>query len=154
MVKKYGQYLKESKHDEILNVINSLVKSGDITLNTISSEKFAKLLYKKSKKYPRFGFESLMMNLADDSREDFISAGDYQRMGDYIDKIKELDIDASKLEKLYPMYKKYWDMVYGEYDKKEKDLDKLYKEFDKLNNYVDDFIAELKRISKLVVEKL
>ncbi|MFW6233707.1 MAG: hypothetical protein ACOC3Z_03530 [Nanoarchaeota archaeon] len=165
MIKRYIEYIKESSnYDEMLSIINFLIKNGDITLNKISSEQFAKLLSKKSKEYPQFGFESLMMNLADDKKKDFISAADQQRMGEYIDKIKEFGLDVSKLEQLYPSYEKYWKLTYKEDDirfsyelkdnEKEQQLEELYKEQDMLSNDVNKFEEELKRLSKEVIKKL
>jgi len=168
MIKKYNEYIKESFEDgyqETLNLINKLVDSGDITLNDKTPEQIVDTLIGKTKKYPQFGFESLMLTLADDDKKDFISEGDRERMGDYIKKIKDMDIDTSKLEELYPsvereriLYLKEEDKIRfnNELSEEEKDeaYDKLYKEIDSLKNNVKEFENELKKLSKQVVEKL
>lgn len=93
-----------------------------------------------------------------ESEADFISEGDYNRMNEYIEEFKKLNLDVSKLESLYPKLKRYKeiqykDLYYGEFvDLKKKERNKkifeLDEELDELQPFVDEFIKEIKIIAK------
>jgi len=173
MITRFNNYIKESyenkEYGNTLDIINKLVKDGNITLNDITSEQITDLIIGKNKKYPQFGFENFMLSAADGKM--FISEADKQRMDKYIQEIKDLGIECSELERLYKYYKEHYDM-YNKIEKIENELyhdtyldkdekielknklDSLYEEQDDLSSYVKDFENELQKISKKVVEKL
>lgn len=164
MIIKYNEYIKESFEDgyqETLDIINKLVENGDIILNK-PIEDIVDSIVGKDKKYPQFGFESFFISMA--NGKGFISEADKDRMGDYIKRIKEMDIDVSKLEELYQSFKKYR-LISNEEDKlrhnyelgeeeKDGEFDRLANELDSLEPKISEFNKELENISKKVVEKL
>ena len=173
MIMKFNNYLKESyegkEYNNTLNIISKLVTDGDIILKDITPEQITDLIIGKNKKYPQFGFENFMLSVAKDKM--FISEGDKERMGDYVQKIKNLGIECSELEKAYKYYKEYYDL-YDEIEKTEHELhhdtyldekerkelanklESSYGKLDGLESYLDNFKKELQKISKKVVEKL
>jgi len=92
---------------------------------------------------------------------DFISAGDKQRMGEYIKKFKDLGLDTTKIEELFPFYKRYdamyddiekihhsYSSEYGGKEGKEIAMKKLYDEEDTLTPKVKEFETEIKALAK------
>jgi hypothetical protein len=173
MITKFNNYINESyenkEYGNTLEIITKLVNDGNIILKDTTPEKITDLIIGKNKKYPQFGFENFMLSASNGKM--FISEGDKERMGDYIQRIKDLDIECTGLEKLYKYYKEYYDL-YNKIEKTENELhrntyleekereelaDKLetfYGKLDGLESYIDDFKNELQKISKIVVEKL
>lgn len=173
MITKFNSFLNESYTDDYqktLNAINQLVNDGNIVLKDKTPEQVVDIIMGKNKKYPQFGFESFMIAAANNNM--FISEGDKERMGEYIQKIKDLGIDVPELEKLYKRYEKF-NNLWKEEDKLSDELnfyDEDDEEYDKINNrlleleefleteeydkLVNNFKKELQKISKKVVEKL
>ena len=84
--------------DDIKNALGRSIKSGDIKMN-ISFDEFVNKSLNLQK--PEIGsFESM-------AQGGFISAGDEERMENYINRFKNLDIDTSKLEEMFPKYQEY-----------------------------------------------
>lgn len=173
MITNFNSFLNESYTDDYqktLDAFNQLVDNGNIILKDKTPEQIVDIIMGKNKKYPQFGFESFMIAAANDNL--FISEGDKERMGEYIQKIKDLGIDVSELEKLYKRYEKF-NNLWKEEDKLSDELnfyDEDDEEYDKINDrlqeigeflktgeyekVVDNFKKELQKISKKVVEKL
>ena len=170
MIKSYNNYINESsenkEYNNTLEIITKLVNDGNITLKDITPEQITDLIIGKNKKYPQFGFESFMLSAAEGKM--FISEGDKERMGDYIQKIKDLGIECSSLEQLYIFYKEYCDNtneldkleseLYHTHDEDKKEINdkipELINRIDDLQPYIGKFKNELQSISKKVVEKL
>jgi len=173
MITRFDNYIKESienkEYNNTLEIISKLVSDGNIKLEDITPEQITDLIIGKNKKYPQFGFESFMLSAADGKM--FISEGDKERMGDYIQKIKDLGIECTELERLYKFYKERQDLYVTiekieqdlyhdshldeiESDNLKKELDSSYEKLDDLISYIKEFERELREISKKVVEKL
>lgn len=176
MIKKFNHYINENyehinkpvySNDEIVKKFQNLLDKGYIKLgNRINKvEELLPHFIDKKYKYPEFGFESMMIELAEKGDKGFISAANQQDMGKYIDKIKESGIDVSKLEKLYPYYKEYHDIDLYQLDNVELDYDldedekvkvmnNLYNKMDELKPKVEEFEKEIRKISKKISDKL
>ena len=86
--------------EDIQKAMARSVKSGDIKMN-ISFDEFVNKSLNLQR--PEIGsFESMV-------KTGFISMGDEVRMKKYITQFKNIGIDTSKLDKLYPEYQKYLD---------------------------------------------
>jgi hypothetical protein len=84
--------------EDIRKALNTSVKSGDIKMKMSPDEFIDDVL---NKYHPEFGtFESLVKFKS-------ITLSYQEKMHEYIHKFKELGIDTSKLEALYPKYKEY-----------------------------------------------
>lgn len=143
-------------NDDIKKALNSSIKSGDISMKISPDEFINKEL---NRQYPEIGtFESMV-------KSSFISHGDESRMGDFIKRFKELNIDVSKLEELFPKYleyKKYpldppmeydydlyddnGDEVDEEIKRYDDDMDKWYDESDIHEEVREEFNNEVKRL--------
>lgn len=178
MIKKFDTYINENINNEkhtndynkLLKTINQLVDSDEIILKNKTPEQIVDLIIGKTQKYARFGFESFMIDTANGHL--FISEAAKQRMGDYIQKIKDMGIDCSKLEDLYIPYKKFHDLwheednlrdelrYYPEHDDKEgyddinDKLENVIEEIELYRKDIEPFKEELINISKKVAEKL
>lgn len=110
-------------------------------------------IIKNLKEKPKIGtFEDFV-----DNEASFISAGDQQRMGEYIKKFKELGLNTKKAEYLYPKLERYLkiqneiDDLHVNYDTEiepSKKIDNLYDEEEKLRPYIDDLESEIKKLAK------
>jgi DNA repair ATPase RecN len=172
MITKFNSFLNESKHTDeytkTLSVINQLVDNGDILLKDKTPKEITDIIVGKNKKYSQIGFESFFINMADGNG--FVSEGDKERMGEYINKIKEMGIDIPKLEKIYDDFKilnkklkdidnleqnlRSMDKDDEEYDDLKEELEKLYNDVEKYDKVLNDLKNELKKISKKVIKKL
>jgi hypothetical protein len=147
---KYLKYLEDYSTDQIENMLNRAKKDNLIDKNVDIQKIIGKLQDK-----PRIGtFEYFVY-----SKGDFVSAGDQQRMGEYIEKFKKLGLDTTRIEELYPKLQRYMKIEYKEiedynfgYDgsdeEKEKALNALYDESESLRKYVDEIKKEASKLAK------
>lgn len=167
MIKRFENYIKESldndDYKKTFTIIKQLVDNGDIELKGKSVEQITDLIVGKEKKYPQFGFENFIINAANGNF--FVSEGDRQRMGEYIERISKLGIDTTKLEKLYLSVKKQLELELNEIDnihmnpdltkkQEEEELNKIYDEINRLQPDIDKFYSILTDISKEVEKHL
>ncbi len=152
---KYLKLYENSSDDEFKKFIERSVKNGNITLNIDIDE----LLIKN--KSPKIGtFEYFFEN-----DDDFISAGDSNRMSEYVDKLKEMGSNVSRLESLLIGYIRYHKITHLEDDlmmdmnntfdededeekKIQIEIDKLLDEQDSLINTKLEFEKELRKVIK------
>ena len=100
-----------------------------------------------------------------DDEAKFISAHDESKMGEYIQKFKELGLNTSKIERLYPDFLRYQEIHLKEIDDLElknygldsededeeehdKELELLYDEMDKLEPSVKELENEARILAK------
>ena len=166
------KYIKEnnsSRYDQsdIKKALSRSIKSGDIKMS-ISFDEFVNKSLNLQK--PEIGsFESLVQDM-------FISMGDEIRMGDYIKRFNQLDIDTSKLDALFPKYQEYlnfdWDgpreedFIDGSYEDDEdekykkdlKEYEEIYNNWweksDEHQDIREEFNIEVKRLCEIAKEKL
>lgn len=93
----------------------------------------------------RFGFKAIVREEAR-----FLSEADYQRMGEYIQKFKELGLNTIRIEKLYPKLQKYKKIQIRDMDyaRTNSEMNRLNDILDKLQPYVDELVEEVKRLAK------
>lgn len=99
-----------------------------------------------------FGFDYFVENEAK-----FISEGDYQRMGEYIEKFKNLGLNTTKIEELYPKLIRYKEIQFKELDYNDSVQTKLYKEMNSLEPFVFELQKEVKKLAieaKKIMEEL
>jgi hypothetical protein len=83
---------------DIEKAMGRSIKSGDIKMNISFDEFVNKSL--NLQQPPIGSFEGMVQN-------GFISMGSERQMEDFLNRFKQLDIDTSKLETLFPAYKEY-----------------------------------------------
>lgn len=147
-LKTFENFSKE----EIKEILQKAQKNSDIKINNIDN-----FLDKYMKPVERFGFNAIVREEAR-----FLSEADYDRMGEYIEKFKALNIDTSKIEELYPKLVRYRKLLtlednhrYEYFDtKKEKEeaYEKIIDETDDLQQYVDQLKEEVKVLAKQAKE--
>lgn len=170
MIKSFKKYtVNESKLDDY-NVskekINKLIEDGSIVLNGITLDDVMEVFFDKSEKYPRFGFEALMIDFA--NGKGFLSEATKQDMLRYAEILKtKYGIDTTKLEEYSKGYNMFYtlhdeiDELENEYDEDADDakeegekIDKKIKVAESYRHFGEDLKVELSRISKIVVKKL
>lgn len=161
MIKNYNIFLNEKyENKEVDNMhdkLSTLIENGDIVLGNDNKtvEDILKKIYSKKQFYPRFGFEDMILSF-ENGGKGFISEADKDRMGEYINRIKELGIDCTKLEELLPMFMEYRN-IYNEEEKHqndEKELEKIYKKETVLKPKADRFVEILRSLSDEIISKL
>ena len=120
--------------DQIENMILKAQKRSEIELKVDIDDLLDNL---KSPEEDRFGFNAFV-------REEgrFISFGDQERMGEYIEKFKQLGLDTSKVEKLYPSIKIYYKNTLRDFNRE------LDKRMDLLQPLVKEFENEIRILAK------
>ena len=170
MITKYDTYKKvlenntTDEYNRIKKAIQTLLDDGDIVLGDGKTlDDVLSKFIPKSQKYDTFSFERFMIELSEG--KGFFSESVKKNMGEYIQKIKDMGIDTSKLEELYPSYEKQRELILSgderiihdselSKDERIKKLEELDDEIESLEKDREDFVNELVRISPLVVEKL
>jgi len=155
---KYLKHFENYSRQQIEDMLNKAKRDSIIDKNIDINKIISKL-----HDTPKFGtFESFV-----DSEGNFLSEGDKQRMGEYIQEFKKLRLDTKKIEKLYPKLKRYLDITYREIENIESDyfdskeeknaaLDKLYLEEDEMYKYVKELkkeAANLAKQAKIILNK-
>lgn len=178
MIRKYNEYIKEvysieksynedyiKNSKELEEKLKKLIDNGTIILGEGKSLKDILGVFDLGDKYNRFGFEKLMIDLSkSNNKNPFISSSDSQNMETYVNNIKDIGIDTTKLDNLLPEYIKYFklllngedDISNNSYSKEERveKYNELNNKLDRLNIYHDNFIEELKKVSKKVTKLL
>jgi hypothetical protein len=134
------QLFEDYTKEQISKMLLKAQKNSQLELKVDVEDILANL-----KENPRFGYEYFV-----DNEANFISEFDYQKMGEYIQKFKELGLDTSKIEKLYPKLQKYKHIQLKEmdYPKTNSEMNRLYDRLDKLQPFVDQLVEEAKRLAK------
>lgn len=150
-IKLFENYTK----DQIKRMLQKAQKNSDIDIKIDIDE----LIDKNLKNPSKFGFEGFV-----ESEGSFISWKDQLSMGEYIDKFKELGLDTTEAEKLYPKQKRYVHLQYKEEDniyysgesdaKKNAKYKKLSDEMDTLQPFIDKFNNIVRELAKKAKEIL
>jgi hypothetical protein len=150
-IKLFENYTK----DQIKRMLQKAQKNSDVDIKIDIDE----LIDKNLKNTPQFGFEGFV-----EQEGRFISASDQMRMGEYIDKFKELGLDTTEAEKLYPKQKRYVYLQYKEEDniydsgesdaKKNANYKKLADEMNRLQPFIDKFDKIVRELAKKAKEIL
>lgn len=128
--------------DDIKNMLSKAQKKSQLELKVDADEILTNL---DDPLKDRFGFKAIVREEAR-----FLSEGDYQRMGEYIQQFKELGLDTTRIEKLYPKLQKYKQIQLRDMDyaRTNSEIKKLDGKLDKLQPYVDELVQEVKRLAK------
>lgn len=128
--------------DDIKNMLSKAQKKSQLELKVDADEILTNL---DDPLKDRFGFKAIVREEAR-----FLSEGDYQRMGEYIQQFKELGLDTTRIEKLYPKLQKYKQIQLRDMDyaRTNSEIKKLDDKLDKLQPYVDELVQEVKRLAK------
>lgn len=142
--------------DNIKNLLLKGEKENDIIIKTNIDD----FLDKNLKPKEQFGFNAFV-----EEEGKFISEADYERMGEYIQKFKDLGLNTSKIEELYPKLQRYKhiemkeldDLPYNsDYTRKEREQkeEELLTELDNLIPYVDELDKEVRNLAKQAKNKI
>lgn len=138
---KHLKIFEEYSKEDIKNMLLKAQKKSQLTINSDVDDVLGNL----KDPIPRFGFEAIV-----EEEARFLSEADYQRMGEYIQKFKELGLDTSIIEKLYPKLQKYKHIQFKELDYTTTNSERkiLDDKLDKLQPFVDQLEQEVKKLAK------
>lgn len=147
---KYLQQFENYSKEDVKRILTDAVSKGDVNVDDIlrrldsntepdwKTDPFGHMVYTNAK---------------------FISEADKKNMPDYVEKLKKMDVDTSKLEELLPKFMKYRqyylfdedklrDVGYENEEEKDKAYGELYNKMDKLKPFVEEFEKELRIVLK------
>lgn len=147
---KHLKLFEDYSKEEIKNFLLKAQKNSQIDIKTNIDELLSKL------ERPEIGsFEAFV-----EQEGRFISQGDYDRMGSYVDRFESLGLDVSRAEELLPSLLRYNKIVMKELDKyeqsgggfskreKEINLERLYDEMEVLEPDVKELEKEIRKLAK------
>jgi len=142
-LKKFENYSKE----DVKRILTNAVEKGDVDVDNILKELDGTT--KPDWRTDPFGH---MVH----TNAKFISEADKKSMPEYVEKLKKMNVDTTKLEELLPKFMKYRqhslfdedNIHFTSYDskkEKEKAYNELYDKMDKLLPFVKEFKKELRK---------
>jgi hypothetical protein len=93
---KHLQLFEDYSKEDISKMLLKAQKKSQLELKVGVDD----ILSNLKEPIPMFGFEAIV-----EEEARFLSESDYKKMGEYIQKFKELGLNTSKIEKLYLNYK-------------------------------------------------
>ena len=144
---KHLKIFEDYSKENIKNMLLKAQKKSQLTINSDVEDVLGNL----KQPIPRFGFEAIV-----EEEARFLSEADYQRMGEYIQKFKELGLDTSIIEKLYPKLQKYKHIQFKEsdYATTNSERNRAYDRLDKLQPFVYQLDQEVEKLAKLAKQTL
>jgi hypothetical protein len=138
---KHLQLFEDYSKEDISKMLLKAQKKSQLELKVGVDD----ILSNLKEPIPMFGFEAIV-----EEEARFLSESDYKKMGEYIQKFKELGLNTSKIEKLYPKLQKYKHIQFKDADYATTNWERnlAYDKLDKLQPFVDQLVEEVKRLAK------
>jgi len=146
---KHLQKFENYSKDDVKRVLTDAVEKGDVNVDDI-------LRKLDSNTEPDWRTDPFGYMVYTNAK--FISESNKKNMPEYVEKLKGMNVDTTKLEELLPKYMKYRQYYLFDEDKirmsgdsdKKKDqaYNELYTKMDRLEPFVKEFEEELRKILK------